>query len=62
MGEEVMDETLKQLVAFFAERMRLTEEERGRLEELLGDFVGEKAEQQADRALDREFNRGDYRS
>ena len=41
--------------------LRLTEEESVRLEEVLTDFAKAIAEHAASQALDREFNRGDYR-
>ena len=49
------------LMGFLQKTMRLDDEERATLEELLHDYVKDQSEYYASQALDREFNRGDFR-
>jgi hypothetical protein len=60
MRETDTARTARELLEFLTPRLRLTEEESTRLEELLEDFVTARAEMAASDRLDREFRRGAY--
>jgi hypothetical protein len=59
--ERDVEQHHKSLLGFFKKVMRLNEKEATELDELLFDFAKAVGEHYASEALDREFNRGDYR-
>lgn len=56
-----MTNSFDQFAADLAKLLRLSETKSVRLAELLDDRIKELAEEKASDALDREFNRGNYR-